>query len=842
MTPILRLAWRDSRTARRRLALYSLAIVLGVAALVAIGSFGDNLRRAVDVQAKALLGADLEVDSRVPLTEEALAFLDGLGGEQAREIAFASMAVFPASGGQTRLVSVRALEGNYPFYGEFLTEPAEAPAQLRVGEEVAILEETLLAQFGVKLGDPLKLGQKTFRVAGALKKIPGDSAAVAMLSPRVFIPRAQLDGTGLLGPGALLRYKTYFKFPPTLDVEKLVEELRGRFRELRLGFDTVEERKRDLGRAMRNVDAFLSLVGFIALFLGAIGVGGAVQVYVRQKISTVAVLRCLGASGRQTFAIYLAQGLALGLFGATLGASLGVAVQLALPTLIRGLLPFDVEFFVSWPAVARGLAAGVAVGGLFTLLPLLAVRRVSPLVALRAGFVERTSWRDPWRLGVYAAIALAVTAFAVVQTRSWPMGASFAGGLAVCLAALAALAKGVAWAARRFLPKRFPYVWRQGVANLHRPNNRTVLLLLSLGLGTFLLLALTLTRETVLSQVRLTGGGDRPNLLFFDIQDDQIAPLGETLAAEGAPVRAQAPIVTMRLRALKGRNVEEILRSADSRIPAWTLRREYRSTFRSELTSTEKVMAGKFDAQAEPDAPVIPISVEEGLARDMQLGLGDEIEWDVQGVPMKTRITSLRVVEWQRMSPNFFVVFPAGVLEAAPKFFVAAARAASPADSARVQRAVVTRFPNVSAIDLGLLLQTLDSIFSKVEFVVRFMALFTVGTGVIVLAGAVLTGRFQRIRETVLLRTLGASRGQIAAIQLVEYGVLGVLAALTGGGLAFGASALLAIFVFETPVVLPLGYLGAAVAGVTLVTLATGLLANRGVATHPPLAVLREES
>ncbi|MGC4072755.1 MAG: ABC transporter permease, partial [Nibricoccus sp.] len=722
MNFILKMAWRDSRAARRRLALFSLSIVLGIAALVAIGSVTDNLRRAVDTQAKALLGADLAVDSRVAISDEARAFLDGLGGEQAHEVSFASMVVFPASGGQTRLISLRAVEGAFPFYGEFLTAPENAPAALRAGEDVAILEETLLAQYGAKVGDPVKLGQKTFRIAGALKKIPGDSPAVAMLSPRVYIPRGQLDGTGLVGPGALVRYKTYFKFAPEFDTERLVRELRGRFRELRLGFDTVEERKRDLGRGMQQVDAYLSMVGFVALFLGAIGVGGAVHVYVRQKIATVAVLRCLGASGGQTFLIYLVQGLALGVFGAVLGAAAGVSVQFVLLSVLKGVLPVDAEFFLSWRAVAQGMLAGLVVCGLFTLLPLLAVRRVSPLVALRAAFVEQAGWRDPWRLMLYLLIGGAVTVFAIVQTQSVTRGAGFAAALLVSIGVLASVAKLTAWMARRFLPKNLPYVWRQGVANLHRPNNRTVLLLLSLGLGTFLLPALVLTRETVLAQVRGMAGGERPNLLFFDIQDDQIGPLTKTLAEESVPVRAQAPIVTMRLRAIKGRTVEQILKERGS-IPAWTLRREYRSTFRGELSETEKVKAGVFEGKVPAEAQVIPISVEEKLARDMQVGLGDELEWDVQGVPMLTKITSLREVEWQRMSPNFFVVFPEGPLDLAPKFYVAATRVSSPQESARVQRVVVGQFPNVSAIDLGMLLQMLESVFSIVELAVRFIAL-----------------------------------------------------------------------------------------------------------------------
>lgn len=842
MTFIFKMAWRDSRASRRRLALFSLSIVLGISALVAIGSFNANLQHAIDAQAKGLLGADLAVQSRSALTPEAEQFLAGLGGTQAREISFSTMIVFPGAGGQTRLVSLRALEPGYPYYGDFLTAPGDAPARLAAGEPVAILEETLLAQFGVKVGDPVRLGSQIFTVAGALQKIPGDSAAVAMLSPRVFIPYARLPETGLLGPGALVRYKTYFQFNDGRDVEALVRDLRDRFRELRLGFDTVEERKRELGQAMRNVYSYLGLVGFVALFLGAIGVASAIHVYVRQKIGTVAVLRCLGASARKSFAVYLVQGLGLGVFGAGLGALLGVAVQLAIPALVKDLLPFEVEFFISWMAVARGVVAGLVICLLFTMLPLLTIRRVSPLVAIRSSFAEHVGRGDPLRWLIYALIVAAVTAFALTQTSRWEVGLGFVGMLAVGFGVLAGLAKLVAWAARKFFPKRAPYVWRQGVANLHRPNNRTVLLLLALGLGTFLIVTLALTRATLLAQIEGSGGGDRPNLLFFDIQDDQVGPLEKILADEGAPMRAQAPIVTMRLRALKGRPVEQILKDDNSHIPAWTLRREYRSTYRGTLTGTEKVIAGRFEGRAEASAAVVPISMEQELARDMQLQVGDEVEFDVQGVPMTTRITSLRQVEWRRLEPNFFVVFPEGVLEAAPKFFVAATRVATPADSARVQRAVVSALPNVSAIDLALVLETLDGIFSKVQFVVQFMALFTVVTGVIVLAGAILTGRFQRLRETVLLRTLGATKRQLVRIQLVEYTILGVLAAFVGCGLAITANLLLAKFVFETSGAWAPGTLLAAVVAVTAVTLLTGLLSNRGVADHPPLEVLRQET
>jgi putative ABC transport system permease protein len=874
MNFIFKMAWRDSRASRRRLALFSLSVVLGIAALVAIGSFSVNLAVAIDDQAKGLLGADLFVSSRAAPPAPVQTYLDGLGGEQSREVSFSSMLQFPSANNATRLVQVRATDGLFPFYGEFVTEPKDAGAQLRSGGDVIVLEDTLLRQYGLKPGDRVKLGESTFAVAGALQKIPGESTAVtATFAPRAYIPLRALEATGLAGKASLVRYRTALKLSAATDAEVVAREMRNRFPGERLSFDTVAERKRELGRALENIQGFLSLVGFVALFLGAIGIASAIHVYVRQKITTVAVLRCLGASAWQSFAVYLVQGIALGVFGAVLGVALGVTLQLALPALLKDVLPFDVDFFIAWTAVGRGAAAGLVISVLFTLLPLLAVRKVSPLVALRSAFAESAGTApDPWRIAIGVFIGVAVTGFAVWQTHSLRNGLGFAGMLAVGFGVLGGLAELVAWVARKVFSGsgkrrvRLPYVVRQGVANLYRPQNRTVLLVLSLGLGTFLMLTLFLTRTTLLKEIEVSGGGARPNLLFFDIQDDQIEPLKKIAATEGAPVLVSAPIVTMKIAAVNGRRVDELLAPGGDggeapprrgrlllktpeekgrrggRIAAWTLRREYRSTFRGKIEATEQVVQGTFVPRIAPGESPVPISIEESLLNDMSLELGDEIEWDVQGLPVRTKIASVRAVEWRRLEPNFFVVFPEGVLEAAPKFYVTAMRAATPDDSARVQRAIVTAFPNVTAIDLALVMQTVDSIFSKVAFVVQFMALFTVATGVIVLVGAVMTGRFQRIRETVLLRTLGATRRQLTRIMLVEYAVLGLLAAITGGGLAVVANALLAKFVFHiTPTVPPLE-LVFAVVGAVAVTLVTGLFTNRGVTDHPPLEVLRQET
>lgn len=843
MNFILKMAWRDTRASRRRLLLFSLAIVLGVAALVAIGSLRDNLRTAIDEQTKSLLGADLTVNSRSEFPEEAAKYFSTLGVARAREISFNSMLNVPREGGPTRLVQVRAIEGDFPFYGDFDTEPDDARGALRGGMN-AVLEEGVMIQFGLKPGEKVRLGASEYRVAGSLRAIPGEAVAFTQMAPRVFVPMSSVGGTGLLQPGSIARHRLYFKFPPGFDADALARELRDRFREQRFGYDTAEERKRELGQAIRNVNAFLSLVGFASLFLGAIGVASAIHAHVRQKVPTVAVLRCLGATSRTAFSVYLLQGLGLGLVGAGVGALLGLAVQLALPGLLQDLLPLSFKLSVSWAALGQGLGAGFIVSVLFALLPLLEVRRVSPLLAIRSALADTNGRRrDWWQLVLLVVIAALVFAFAVWQTGRLRWGVGFGVALLVGFGVLAALAKAVSWLARKLNLRALPYAWRQGVANLHRPNNRTLLLLVSLGMGTFLMMTLYLSRETLLTQLRVVGGNDRPNLMLFDIQDDQVASLKKLLAANGAPVKQHAAIITMRIASVKGRAVAEILKDKQSRVAGWTLRREYRSTYRTELSDSEKITAGTFVGQVGPEVEVAPISVEEGIARDLQVGLGDEIVFDVQGVPVKTKVGSLRAVDWRRMQPNFFMIFPEGVLDAAPKFHVMALRVNDAAQSARVQQAVVRDNPNVSAIDLALVMQTIDGVYSKASFVVEFIALFTVITGGIVLAGAVLIGRSQRVRESVLLRTLGATKAQVNRIMFAEYLALGTLGAAVGAVLAVGANWALAYYVFEVKWVAPSAVvLLGGWAAVSAMTVTTGLLSNRGICDHPPLAVLREET
>jgi putative ABC transport system permease protein len=298
----------------------------------------------------------------------------------------------------------------------------------------------------------------------------------------------------------------------------------------------------------------------------------------------------------------------------------------------------------------------------------------------------------------------------------------------------------------------------------------------------------------------------------------------------------------MRIAALKGRSTESLLAESNSPIPGWTLRREYRSTFRGSLVGSERLVAGRLVPRASEAEGPVPITIESGIARDLGLSVGDAVTFDIQGVPMETRVAGLREVDWKQVRPNFFVVFPEGVLEAAPAMTVLATRVPDAAASARLQRALVARFPNVSAIDLTLVLETLDRVVTQAGHGIRFMALFTVVTGLVVMAGAILTGRWQRVREMVLLRTLGASRRQLRQALLAEYAALGVMGALTGTLLACAAAWALARFAFRAPFAVSPWVLLAAVLVVTALTVAVGLLSSRGLTRQSPLEVLRGDS
>ncbi|HUF36427.1 MAG TPA: FtsX-like permease family protein [Gemmatimonadales bacterium] len=843
---VLRMAAREVRASPRRLLLLTISVATGVAALVAINSFTDNLQRSVREQARALLGADLSISSRRPLPSSAEAVVDTLasgGAEIARITSFGGMAYVGRTAG-TRLVQVAAVEGGFPFYGEIRTDPAEAWTRLDEGRHV-VVDPALLAALSAELGDTLALGEARFVITGSVVSAPGNAGFRSALGPRIFIPAAHLAETRLLGFGARAEYEVFLRLPAGLAAESVAERYRRGLRAERVRLRTVAEDQANLNQTLSRLTGYLGLVALIALLLGGIGVASAVVVFIRQRMETIAVLRCLGATGGRVLGIYAAEAAAMGLAGSVLGAAAGAGIQRFLPGLFAGLLPVDVVLSVSWPAVALGVGMGLWVALAFALLPLLAVRRVPPLAALRRPYEGERAPRDWWRWAAVALLAGSTVVLATVQVGSLRQGTAFSAGIGAALGLLWLASSGLTRAARRWLPAGWPYLWRQGLSNLYRPSNQTVTVVLAIGFGAFLLGTLLLVQLNLLRQLRLTGGPQRPNLVLFDIQPDQLAEVERALGEAGLPSVGPVAIVPMRIASIKGRPVARIMADTsgsggDGPGGGWALRREYRSTYRDTIVASERLVGGTWWEGA-AGTPPYRISMEVEVAGELGVGVGDEIVWDVQGLRLPTRVASLREVEWARFEPNFFVVFEPGVLEEAPRTLVTLTRIEQPEARGAFQRRLAERLPNVTTLDLTVLQQTLERLLDRVVLAIRFMALFTLATGAIVLIGALATSRFQRIREGALLRTLGATRAQLFRIVLAEYLALGLMAATVAAVLAGVAAWALARWVFEGRFSLPAGPLAALSLGVVGLTVVVGLLNSREVIRRTPLEVLRAE-
>ena len=834
---VWRLALRDGRRGLRPLLLSMSSIILAVASVVAAFSFRDNLQSSIRTQSKTLLGADLSLDSREAFASDDEALFRSIGGDQSRQIGFASMAYFSRTG-DSRLVQVRAINGNFPYYGALEAEPAFSSAEFYRGPN-ALVDENVMLQFKAEVGDLLKIGDHEFRIAGRLRKIPGETLAFSLISPRIYIPMAHLDQTGLLQKGSLVRHRVYFKLPPSTDVDALVSKIGRELERLRLRADTVSRRATSIAAATENLARYLTLAVFVAVLLAGVGVASVVHVFARVKARSVALLRCIGAGPEETVCVYVIQILLLALVSSVIGAALGIGAQYVLPLALKDFLPVTTVITVAPSGIVAGFIVGLGTALLFALIPLLPLRRISPLLALRASFDAERPAPDRLVWILFALVAAGIWAFAAWTTGSKLSGSYFTAGVLAVFGVLFGLARGASALLRRFAPAFLSFAWRQGLANLHRPNNQTSAVMLAIGLGTFLLVTLYSAQGMLVAQVAGRAGAGEPNLVLFDVQRDQRAGIAELLRSQGLSLREEVPIVTMRLTRVKDRSVEEL--RTEAKIPLWALRREYRSTYRGGLTDSEEIAAGSWRGKVAADVDPIPVSVEKGVAETLRVGLGDELQFEIQGVSLRTRIASLRKVDWQRVQPNFFVVFPEGVLEGAPQFFAVVARAESAPAAASLQRGVVERFPNVSAIDLSLILNTLNSILSKVSAAMRFIALFTIITGFAVLASAVLGSRAQRLRESILLRTLGSPRAQILGVVAAEYLLLGATAALAGAILGVGATWTLGFYFFGTPAAIALGPVLAILTLVTFATVLAGAAGCWGIFRSSPLEALRAE-
>lgn len=845
-----RLAYLEGRSGFRRLGWFVGTVAMGVAALVALYGFQRDAGASAERQARELLGGDLRFESESPFGERVDAILDSLrmaGATVARGTSLASV-VSGSAEGRARLFQVNAVGPGFPVAGEVTAAPEGAWDRMSEGGAV-MADPQVLLQLGVAPGDSVRIGARWLEVRGSASGLPTDFGVEWISGPPIYMALSDLPTTQLTGYGSLARYRAWVHLGEEGAAERVSRAYRGELRGLGVSVETAEDQAEDFASGFADLSRFLALVGLLALILGGVGVGSAVHVYLHEKHRSMAVLRCLGASGPTLLKSYLIQTLSLGAVGGALGVAGGLALQFALSVLVSPLLPFEIVASLYVESVLVGWGVGVWVAVLFSLPALMRVRDVSPLAALRSDVEPPASAPSTLRL------LFATTVFASFFALSWfalgdPEQAFFvtaAMGATLALLGLAAVA--LVRITRVILPGDAPFPLRQGLAGLFRPGNQTVVVVTALGLGAFMMSALLVVESRLRSEVSMEGRGpDVPSLVLFDIQRDQVEGVRRLLEAEDW-YGELVPIVPARLEAVDGETVAEI-RAERSNRRRWMYDRLYRNTFRDELGPSERVVEGRWwdDPGRDPDAVLQAVgrgasrvSLERDLAEDLDVGIGDEIVWDVQGIPVSSVVSSLREVEWSSFEPNFFAVFEPGSLEGAPATFVTIASMEDPEARRRVQEALLAGYPNVSFLDISRVQETATRIARQIGMVFRALAGFILAGGTLVLLASLLSTRFTRRTETALLKALGARAATIRGVVLSEYAALGGIGAALG--LLFGTLGghLLLDWQFEMDGTVPWITLAGLWAGILATSVLVGWSVSGPVLRAPALAVIRED-
>jgi putative ABC transport system permease protein len=834
-----RLAWRQARGAWRHFILLGGCVALGVAALVVVGSFAATLNATLAREAKTLTGGDLEIRAARAFDAETTAALDELRARGASVVAVRELvAMARGADGRASLVELKAPDAGYPLYGALVTTPAASLPTL-LADDGAVLQREALDRLGVRVGDRIALGAATFTVRGIVDREPDRAASLVTLGPRVFVAGEALARTGLVRVGSRVRYRVLVRLPAALAAREVREAVARRIADAGVRVASYDEAQPGLRRFFSQLASYLGLVGLASLLVGGIGVASSVATFVRRQAPTIAILKALGADSRTLLATFLWQTLTVGALASLAGGLVGIALQPLLIRLVAGLVPFTLEPRVETLTLVRGLVMGVLTTLLCAIWPLLAVRSVRPSLILRRDVdAAPARGRRPWAAAL--PIAAGLVALSLWQAGSLKLGGIFLGAAVAAVVTLLAVARGLVSAARR-LP-RVPWpAWRQGIGSLRRPGGQPARVIVALGAGVMLLVAVALMQGSLDAQIDHERRREAPSFFFIDVQPDQREAFTQVVARAGGGVTPRlTPIVRARLAAVNGTPVTRDLvrrRVGEDREGAFYYTREYALTWSDAPPPGNVVTRGRWWG---PEPGSARISVEDAMAKQLGVDVGGRLTFDVQGVPIEAEVTSLRKVDWQSLNTNFFVIFSPGALDGAPVSFVATTRT-SAADESAVQSAVAAAFPNVTAIPVRDVLERVGAVLGDIAVAIRVMATFTVATGLVVMGGALSATRYQRLYESVVLRTLGATRGAVARAFAVEYACLGAAAGVGGTALAAVLAWIVLRFVLDSPWHLaPAALLGGVAASVVL-AITVGFVATWRLLGAKPLPVLRRE-
>jgi putative ABC transport system permease protein len=852
---VLMTALRETRSAWKRLVFFFVCIAIGVGAIVALRSVIQSVRQVLSSEARSLMAADIFISTDRPwqsgtperITARVVRIPNASRIDSIEMVTMARPADERVD--ITKVVELRAVQAGFPFYGRLTLQDGKPYSHSLLENNGALVRPELLSQFGLVVGDAIVIGKAQFVVRGLIALEPGRSLSAFSLGPRVLIDYDDLAETGLLTFGSRASRQMLLRVPES-DVDVLARDLESDLRSEFVRVRSYRDRQEQIGEDFERAENYLSLVGLVIVVLGGIAVSSVTRVFVRQKIKSIAVMKCVGGTSRQILSVYLLQTLALGVIGSAIGVVLAWIAIALIPEDMNQIGTLSVDYGLSWSAAAQGTGVGVLVSLLFAMVPLLEVRQVKPSLLLRQEAAPR-------RLDWFQIAATAVVGGALVALASW-QAASIKVGLSVCAGfiALTLVLQGIGWLLTRLTKPLARSSWfpmRQAVLHLSRPGNQTRVILLTVGLGTFFIMGVRGLQVSLLDQFAVQIGENTPDMFLVDIQQDQAAAMRAFLAERLPPESQPLFIPVLRARVTgKGVNLDEV----EDLQGRGRLSREYTITYRGHLESNETLVKGTFPKPTKgsdpfagngvrpQDAALPEVSIEEGIVERFGIGVGDVMRFDVLGRAIYARVSGIRHVEWREgRSGGFMFVFGAGTFEGAPYWFFAPVRAnlADPAQRGKLTHDLVVRFPNVSVIDLRELLESIRKVFQVVIVAIDVVGSLVVLTGGLILVGAVAVTKFQRVYEAAIFKTLGASSRAIAAMLLVEYGLLGTIAGAVGSfsalALAWGVSR----FALDIPwrPALHENVIGTVATSVLIMII--GVAASADVLKRKPLAALRAE-
>ena len=840
-----RIAWRETRSSLTKFLFVVFAVAIGVGALAGVRGFSESVRAMLNSESRAIMAADLSARQFAPPKTDQLAELDKLasrGVDRTQITETVSMAAATTPDATPVLVSIKAVDPKkYPYYGTVKLSPDISLSEALTPETVVAGEDVLI-RLGVKVGEHIRLGSADYRVAAMVLSEPDRMSGSLNVGLRMMISREGFERTGLMQLGSRAAERYLFKIEPN---GPSMEEARSAILDALPEARVIDSRESNplITRGLDQATTFLSLISLIALIVGAIGVGMAMYAHLQQKMDNIAVMKSLGATAAEIIRIYVIQTLMLGLLGGIAGVLLGRAVEEVFPSLINKI--FEIKATTGWhfDAAIQGILVGLLTTLLFTLPPLVAIRKIRPAMILRRGMADQ---KLPFR-GRIAAAREAVILGAIILVGlggiagwlggSMRVGGYFAGGLFFSLIALAAVAALLLRLLRGFLsnsPVRIPSIVRQGFGNLYRQGNQAQSILVAMGLGVMFTLSVYLIQHSLIDEIIQTAPPGVPNMYFVGVTLDQSTPLKELVSKQDGVLKEPQlfPSVSARLVQIDGEDVA-------SR-PMKGFARRYLNTRSITWENAEpdniSVIDGKW-WQRNVTEPVV--SVEEEAAKTLDIRPGAAIEMDVSGRTIKAQVVAIHRYDAARMAPSDFV-FDESALAGLPVVFNGGVRI-TPSAAGALQRVIFEKYPTVTVVNVADVLQTVQQIIDQIALVIRFLSAFAILAGAIILAASVAGTRFRRIREVVILKTLGGTRHHIARIFSIEFLTLGAVAGLMGGLLASAFSRILLTRLLDAKFQLDVRAILVSVALTALLANVAGWFASIRILRQKPLEVLREE-